>query len=369
MKDIQIFPITEEDKVKIFYATNECECGELYRFLGVKKEDTINKIAHTYKQIRSNFENDKQTTESLDAAYSVISDKRLRDYYDREIYDEMVTLELEYFQSLNKKNHTLLSIIGALAAPFEIASLVINTTPSHSNSLRVLQSFIRNNNAFSLGKIILAQAIVPSTAAISLQPLFLLKDKFTYPFSPMGKLTDGILWCFTSFAIAFPLDCYTQSANKLSFLEVIRKVVLCQDGVTGKFNFKNLTHSFISSVGIYVISKLCKVILNKLVEYVELKSLENPNSTFWRNSQIIKSIYAQTFLLSLLLVPCETVRSQYSYLFVQRYFGNSFNLLSTNPISIAVDLVKTQGYRKLYKAFPFSYVTFLLNEYVASSVN
>ncbi|KAM9996487.1 hypothetical protein ACTFIY_002697 [Dictyostelium cf. discoideum] len=369
MKNTQIFPITEEDKVKIFYATHECQCGELYRFLGVKKEDTIDKIAHSYKQVRSNFENDKEIAESLDAAYSVISDKRLRDYYDREIHDEMATLELEYFKSLNQKNHTLLSIMGTLAAPFEIASLVINTTPNHSNSLKVLKSFIRNNNAFSLGKIILAQAIVPSTIAISLQPLFILKDKFAYPFSTMGKLTDEILWCFTSFVVAFPLDCYIQSANKLSFLEVIKKVVLCQDGVTGKFNFKNITYTFISSVGIYATSRLLKGIINKLIEYVESKSLENPKSTFWRNSTlIIKSIYTKTFLLTLALVPCETVRSQFSCLFVQRYLGNSVNILSTSPISIAVDLVKTQGYRKLYKSFPFTYVTFLLNEFLTSTV-
>ncbi|EAL63985.1 hypothetical protein DDB_G0286975 [Dictyostelium discoideum AX4] len=320
MKDTQIFPITEEDK-------------------------------------------------SFDAAYSVISDKRLRDYYDREIHDEMVTFELEYFKSLNQKNHTLLSIMGILAARFKIASFVINTTPSYSNSLGVLQSFNRNNNAFSLGKIILAQTFAPSL----LRPLFKLKDELIYPSSTMGKLMDEILWCYTSF-VAFSLECYIQTANKLSFLELIKKVVLCQDGVTGKLNFKNEAYAFISSVAMHTTGRLIKGIVNKLhnilIEYVESKSLENPKSTFWRNSTlIIKSIYAKTFLRTLAIVPCETVLCQLSFLFVQRYLGNSVNLLSTNPISIATNLVKTQGYRKLYKSFPFSYATFLTNELITSTVN
>ncbi|KAM9957683.1 hypothetical protein ACTFIW_012652 [Dictyostelium discoideum] len=371
MKDSQIFPITVEDVKKICYAIQVHKCGELYRFLGVKKEDTIDKIAHTYKEIKRNFENDEIVKASLDAAYEIISDKRLRDYYDEKMYDDMVREELEYYQSLNQKNQTLLSTIGALLAPLEIASLVINTTPSSASisSLQILRSFIKKHSAFSLGKIVLTQAILPSTLAMIIQPLFILKDKYTYSFSMVGKLTDEIVSYLSTFIITFPLDCYMQTAHNLSLLEVIKKVVLCQDGVTRKLNFKNIAYTFISSFGMYAFSRLLRIGYNKVEEYVESKSLENPNSTFWRNSLIIKSIYAKSIFMSLFLVPYEAIHSQYSYLYVQRYLGKPTLSLSINPISLAVDLVKSQGYRKLYKSLPFSYISLLLEEYLLSNLS
>ncbi|KAM9993399.1 hypothetical protein ACTFIZ_011362 [Dictyostelium cf. discoideum] len=368
MKDTEIFPITQEDFDKIIYAFEGCQCGELYRFLGVKKNDDINKIAHTYKEIRSNFENDVLTLECLDAAYSVISDKRLRDCYDENFYNELVRLELEYNQTLITKNNTLLSVVGAAMAPLEMVSLILQTTPNSSavSSIKILQSFLKNNGFLSFGKIILAQAILPSTFVMLFQPLYKLKDKFIYSFSTIGKITDEILNYFSSFIVIFPIECYVQSVKYLSFFEVIKKVVLCQDGVTGKLNFKNLTHTFISLFGIYVLSKTLRIGINKLEGYIESKSLENPNSTFWRNSLIIKSIYFKSILMSLLLVPFETIHSQYSFLYVQRYLGNPVQILTTNPISLAVDLVKTQGFRKLYKSLPFSYLINLLGAYVLS---
>ncbi|KAM9993398.1 hypothetical protein ACTFIZ_011361 [Dictyostelium cf. discoideum] len=371
MKNSQVFPITVEDVKKICHAIVYHQCGELYRFLGAKKEDTIDKIAHSYKEVRSNFENDILITASLDAAYEIISDKRLRDYYDEKMYDDMVQTELEYFQSLNQKNHTLISIIGVLLSPLEVVSLVINTTPSPSSfsSLQILQSFIKKHSAFSLGKILLAQAILPSTLAAIIQPLFMLKDKFTYSFSMIGKLTDEIVSYLLTFTTTFPIECYMQTAHSLSLLEVIKKVVLCQDGVTGKLNFKNLTHTFISSFGMYATSRLLRIGYNKLEAYVQSKSLENPNSTFWRKSLIIKSIYVKSMLLSLFLIPYEAIHSQYSFLYVQRYLGKPTLSLSINPISLAVDLVKTKGYRKLYKSLPFSYVSLLLEEYLISNLS
>ncbi|KAM9998599.1 hypothetical protein ACTFIY_008259 [Dictyostelium cf. discoideum] len=371
MKDSPIFSITIEDVEKICYAIQYHQCGELYRFLGVKKEDTIDKIAHTYKEIKSSFVNDKIVSASLDAAYEIISDKRLRDYYDEKMYDDMVRTELEYFQSLNQKNQTLLSTIGALLAPLEIASLVINTTPSAASlsSLQILGSFIKKHSAFSLGKIVLTQAILPSTLAMIIQPLFLLKDKYTYSFTKVGKLTDEIVSYLSTFIITFPLDCYMQTAHNLSLLEVVKKVVLCQDGVSGKLNFKNLAYTFISSFGMYAFSRLIRIGYNKVEAYVESKSLENPNSTFWRNSLIIKSIYVKSIFMSLFLIPYETIHSQYSYLYVQRYLGKPTLSLSINPISLAVDLVKSQGYRKLYKSLPFSYISLLLEEYLISNLS
>ncbi|KAM9998598.1 hypothetical protein ACTFIY_008258 [Dictyostelium cf. discoideum] len=373
MKDTQIFPITQEDVDKIIYAFDECRCGELYRFLGVKKEDTIDEIAHTYKEIRSNFENDKLTLERLDVAYSVISDKTLRDFYDQNFYNELVRMELEYNQSISKRNNALLSVVGAAMAPLEMLSVIIHTTPNSSSlsssvsSMKILQSFFKNNGFLSVGKIILAQAILPSTFGILFQQQLLrLKDKFTYPFSRTGKITDEILNYFSSFIVIFPIECYVQTVKYLSFFEVIKKVVLCQDGVTGKLNFKNLTHTFISSFGIYVLSKTLRIGFDKLEGYIESKSLENPNSAIWRNALLIKSIYVKSFLISLVLVPFETINTQYSYLYVQRYLGNPVQILATNPISLAVGLVKAQGFKKLYKSLPFSYLIHLLEGFTYS---
>ncbi|KAN0006611.1 hypothetical protein ACTFIU_003325 [Dictyostelium citrinum] len=369
MRDPKVFPISEEDQYKVYHAVTELQCGELYRFLGVKKEDTIDKIAQTYKVIRSNFEDDKQTLENLDAAYAVISDKRLREFYDKELYLEMVKLELEYFQSLNQKNHSLLSMFAILAAPFEIASLVLYSSTSRENSLQILKSFIKRHSAFSLGKIVISQALVPSAVALTIQPLFIMKDKLIGSYSTMGKFTDEILWCLASFVVAFPFDCYILSANhQLSFIQVVKKVILCQDSITGKFNFKNLTHTFISVCGMYAVNTVLKGSVKKLEQYVESKSLENPNSTFWKNALIVKSLYAKTFLLSLLLVPYETIRCQYPHLYIQNYLGNTSILMTTNPISLTINLIKSQGFGKLYKAFPFSFVIFLLNEYLVYAV-
>ncbi|EAL63986.1 hypothetical protein DDB_G0286977 [Dictyostelium discoideum AX4] len=370
MKDTQIFQITQEDVDKIIYAFDGCQCGELYRFLGVKKEYTIDKIALTYKEIRSNFENDKMTLERLDVAYSIISDKRLRDCYDKNFYNELVRIELEYNQSISKRNNALLSMVGTALAPLEMVSVIIHTAPNSSSSvssMKILQSFFKNNGFLSVGKIFLAQAVLPSTIGILVQQqLYRLKDKFAYPFSKTGKITDEIINYFSSFIVIFPIECYVQTVKYLSFFEVIKKVVLCQDGVTGKFNFKNLAHTFISSFGIYVLSKTLRIGVDKLEGYIESKSVENPNSAIWRNALLIKSVYVKSILMSLVLAPLEAINSQYSYLYVQRYLGNPVQILTNNPISLAVDLVKTQGFKKLYKSLPFSYLIHLLEGFVYS---
>ncbi|KAM9957682.1 hypothetical protein ACTFIW_012651 [Dictyostelium discoideum] len=368
MKDTRVFPITHEEIDKIIYAFDGCRCGELYRFLGVKKEDDINKIAHTYKEVRSNFENDKITLERLDVAYSIISDKRLRDCYDKNFYNELVRIEFEYNQSISQRNKALLGVFGAVLAPLEMLSVIIHTAPNSSSvgSMKILQSFFKNNGFLSVGKVILAQAVLPPTIGILFQHLYRLKDKFTYPFSKTGKITDEILNYFSSFIVLFPIECYVQTVKYLSFFEVIKKVVLCQDGVTGKFNFKNLTHTFISSFGIYVLNKTLRIGIDKLEGYIESKSLENPNSAIWRNALLIKSVYVKSILMSLVLAPFEAINSQYSYLYVQRYLGNPVQKLTTNPISLAVDLVKTQGFKKLYKSLPFCYLIHLLEGFVYS---
>ncbi|KAN0042668.1 hypothetical protein ACTA71_011478 [Dictyostelium dimigraforme] len=376
MKDITstLFPINEEDKEKLNYAIYKCGCGELYRFIGSKKEYPIDEIARIFKEVKSHFnENDKEgksTIQSLDAAYAVISDKRLRNYYDQELYDEVVKDEKEYFDSVNKKKHSLLSIIGFLSTPFEIAKLVINASQSQSSSFQILQSFVKSRSVLQLCKISSLQAIYPSVMAAAIIPLFVLKDRFLgYSFSKIGKLTDEILWISSSFCFTFPLECYILASNHLSFFNVIKKVVLCQDIETGKFNFRNLASTFLHVLSMYAINRVYKIGVDTLEAYVESKSLENPNSTFWRNASIIKSTYVKSLLLSLFLVPYHTILSQYPYLYIQRYLGNPTRLISTNPISLAVHLVKTQGFGKLYKSLPFAYVAISFNEYLCDTLN
>ncbi|KAN0006612.1 hypothetical protein ACTFIU_003326 [Dictyostelium citrinum] len=375
MNDTQIFSIALEEVEKICYVIGHYQCGELYGFLGVKKEDDIDKITHTYKEIRSNFnENDEQGKRiiiSLDAAYQIISDKRLRDYYDEKMYDVMVEEENKIYNSLKQKNHILLSIIGFSMAPLQLASLIINTSTSPVSSLEILKSFSKKHSALSFSKMILAQTALPSILSLLIQPIFQLKDKIIYPFSTIGIITNEIISYFPSFIITLPVECYMQIGNhhNLSLFQVIKKVVLCQDGLTGKFNFKNLSYTFISSFAMYSFSRVLRYGYTKLEGYIESKSLENPNSTFWRNSPIIKSIYTKSILFSLVLIPYETIHAQYSYLYVQRYLGKSVHSsLSPNPISLTVDLIKSQGYKKLYKSLPFSFFSILLEEYLYSNL-
>ncbi|KAK5576104.1 hypothetical protein RB653_007244 [Dictyostelium firmibasis] len=365
--------ISEEDKSIISHAINDCKCGELYRFLGVKKDSTPDEILETYKNVRSNFdENDPMgriTIESLDAAYAVVSVKRLRNYYNQELYEEMVNFEKQYFENQASENKKLITIFGLFSYPFEFLSFIVNSKPEFTPPIRAVKSFIRETGYYPLSKIMLSQALItPGTFLIS-QLMFQLKDKFTHPFSNIGILSDQIVMFFSSFIISFPSDCYALTASSLSFLDVIRKVVLCQDSVTGKFNFKNISHTFISIFGTYAFNRLFKFGLKKLQRYIEIKNEENPQSAFWNSALVIRLPLVRSLLVSIFLTPFDTVRCQYSYLYVQRYLGKSVHSLMINPISLAVNLVKSHGYKKLYNSVLSNYVGYLIEDFLEFAID
>ncbi|KAN0042468.1 hypothetical protein ACTFIV_005033 [Dictyostelium citrinum] len=370
--------ISLKEKEIIYHAIEECQCGELYRFLGVKKDSTIDVINRTYKDIIKNFdennEEDSFTIESLKAAMTVISNKRLRSYYNQYIYDEMVEFENEYYKKKQENHYRIILILESIATPFQFSSFVVNISQSSDSPIKILIDFFKNTNRYSLFKIIFSQFLIPPTIEFINRNIFKVNDKLTYSFSTPGKLLDLFTPLISSFIIIFPLECYfvsavTSSSSSLSFYQVFKKVVLGQDSITGKFKLKNLSYAFLTNLAWYTINSTVRMGVKKLEGYVEKKHLENPQSTFWKYSLNIRKPFIGSFISTLLLSPFDTIRSQYTYLYVQRYLGKPVGSLLNNPISIALNIVKSYGYKKLYNTIFFNYAVYLISDFMTFILN